>query len=153
MITLLYDRRSPRLGGQQGFMARPVTQGVTSRINPKTKKGKTMDHIDEIALEDIGMNTAALSAMLHDTPETYEQIHRQLPNDFGGFIGIWELCARAGYIFFLESTPYRSEDYYWTEALESYAYRIIDHLICGIIPNKTDLHRLAAGSIEQNKQP
>lgn len=109
--------------------------------------------IDEIDLEDIGMNIAGISAMLHDTPEVYEQIHKQLPLDFGGFIGIWELCTQAGYIFFLEATPYRSEDYYWIEALERYAHDLIDHLTYGIIPKKADLHRLAAASIEQNKQP
>jgi hypothetical protein len=73
-------------------------------------------------------------------------------NDIGGFIGMTELAAQAGCVFAEETSDLiAGDDYCWYEAIAAFAFRVICHLSHAMIES-AEMHRLAAASIEKNKQ-
>jgi hypothetical protein len=99
---------------------------------------------------DYGENVAAISAALHQDKDSCQRIYDNLPDDVGGFVGLWSFCAVAAKVFSEEEKPYTAgEDYCWIDAIEDYAQSIIGYLSVGNIPTDNDMRRLAGGAIEK----
>lgn len=109
-----------------------------------------MKTIPEEELIEIGESIAAVSALIHENQDNYQDILERLPPEVGGFVGVWELCAKAGYAFYQEAALFAAEEFYWVEAMEGFADQIQNYLLTGTIPQVADLHRLATGNIEKN---
>lgn len=100
--------------------------------------------------QDHGENVAAVTAALYENPETYEQIYEAHKEVLGGFVGLWNLCGMAGKVFSQESAIYEAGvEYYWIEAIDGYAHKIVDTLLDGKVPSVATMHRFAAWAIEQ----
>lgn len=73
-----------------------------------------------------GENVAAISAIVHQNPEAYQEAYEKVADDVGGFVGIWSICAEAAKVFTKEESPYTAgEDFYWIEAVENFADKIL----------------------------
>lgn len=108
----------------------------------------TMNHT-MTDLKSYGENVAAIAAMVHENKETYQEIYDLLADKVGGFVGIWSICADAAEVFSNEEAIYTAgEDFYWIEAIDDYAHKIICYLQTSVVPSTEDMHRLAAGAIE-----
>lgn len=97
-----------------------------------------------------GENVAAISAIIHQNPETYEEVYESIADIVGGFAGIWDYCAEVAKIFTEEEWLYiAGVDYYRIEAIEDYADKLLWYLQVGEIPTSEHLHNLAAWAIEK----
>lgn len=107
---------------------------------------------DRFDLVDYGENVAAIAALLHEDADTYQKIYDALPDDVGGFVGIWCLCAEAGQAFTEEASPYTAGEHYeWIEAIEDYTHKLAGYLQAGLKPAIADMRRLAIWAIETRR--
>jgi len=99
---------------------------------------------------DYGENVAAISAIVHQNTEAYQEAYEKIADDVGGFVGIRGICAEAAKVFSEEESPYTAgEDFYRIEAIEDFADSLLACLQNGEVPESERLHRRAAGAIEK----
>jgi len=100
-------------------------------------------------LNNYGENVAAISAMIHENKDIYQGIYDVLPDDVGGFVGIWSFCATAAQVFSDEEAPYvAGEDFYWIDAIEDYAQKMICSLQTAKLPTIHEMQRWAVGALD-----
>lgn len=103
-------------------------------------------------IQEAASNAAAIMFHWMDCRDRYQKFYDDVGDSVGGFVGIQEEAARAAVIFTEEASVYTpGEDYYWVEAIEAFADKAQDWIHAMKEVGDDDLHRMAAGSIEQSR--